>query len=107
MNHYTIFSTNTPPPLDGAGTAGAWAGAEEGRVAAFRPEGGDHRPDTRFRLLHDAANLYVKFEVQDRYVRSVQTNYQDPVCTDSCAEFFVQPRADCGYFNFEVNAGGT
>src|SRR6185503_11185187 len=33
--------------------------------------------------------------------------YQEPVCRDSCVELFVQPRADGGYFNFEVNCGGT
>ena len=49
----------------------------------------------------------MKFEVQDRYVRSVQAHYQAPVSTDSCVEFFVRPRANKGYFNFEINAGGT
>ena len=107
MSKYTIKSTSTPPALDGVMTAGTWAGAEEGRVAIFQEKGSRHRPDVRFRLLHDNDNIYVKFEVQDRFVRSVQTAYQGSVCTDSCAEFFVRPRADRGYFNFEVNAGGT
>ena len=106
MHTYTVKPTSAPPALDGAFTAGAWAGAEEGRVALFRPEGSSHRPHARFRLLHDDASLYVKFEVQDRYVRSAQTTYQGPVCTDSCVEFFVQPVLDRGYFNFEINAGG-
>jgi len=76
-------------------------------VSHFRPEGSAHQPDVRFRLLHDDANLYVQFQVQDRYVRSVQTAYQGMVCADSCVEFFVQPRADRGYLTFEINAGGT
>ncbi len=107
MNTYTIKSTTTPPALDGAFASGAWGAAEEGRVALFHERSSDHRPDTRFRVLHAAAALYVKFEVRDRYVRSVHTQYQDPVSRDSCAEFFVQPCAGKGYFNFEVNAGGT
>jgi hypothetical protein len=37
----------------------------------------------------------------------VHTRYLDPVCRDSCVEFFVQPRADKGYFNIEFNCGGT
>jgi len=81
--------------------------AEEGRIAQARPESTEHRPETAFRVLHDGANLYVRFDVKDRYVRSVQTAYQAPVCTDSCVEFFVQPKAGFGYFNFEVNAGGA
>ena len=36
-----------------------------------------------------------------------ETVPQSPVCTDSCVEFFVQPRPDTGYFNFEFNCGGT
>lgn len=104
---YTIQSTATPPALDAAWGAGAWAGTPEGRIAHFHAKSSAHRPDTRFRVLHDNANVYVQFAVQDRYVRSVQTAYQGAVCTDSCVEFFVQPRPDRGYFNFEVNAGGT
>ena len=107
MHTYTVKRIATPPALDGDFTTGVWAGAEEGRVAWFRPESSDHRPDVRFRLLHDDASIYVRFEVQDRFVRSVQTTYQGAVCADSCVEFFVQPRVDRGYFNFEVNAGGA
>ena len=85
----------------------AFGQAEAGRLGQVRPESSGHRPETAFRVVHDGAHLYVRFEVSDRYVRSVQTDYQSPVCTDSCVEFFVRPRADKGYFNFEVNAGGT
>jgi hypothetical protein len=81
--------------------------ADVGRVGQVRPESSGHRPETTFRVLHDGTHLYLRFDVMDRYVRSVQTAYQSPVCTDSCVEFFVQPKADKGYFNFEVNAGGT
>ena len=81
--------------------------AETGRISHVRPESSDHRPDVSFRVQHDGTNLYVRFDVNDRYVRSVQTAYQSPVCTDSCVEFFVQPKEGKGYFNFEVNAGGA
>ena len=107
MNTYTIKPTATPPALNGAFASGAWGEAEEGRVAHFGKESRGHCPDTRFRVLHDDNALYVKFEVRDQYVRSVQTAYQGLVCFDSCAEFFVQPCAGKGYFNFEMNAGGT
>lgn len=58
-------------------------------------------------MVHDGEELHLRFDVKDRYVRSVQTEYQSAVCTDSCVEFFVQPVEGKGYFNFEVNAGGT
>ncbi|MBP5320734.1 MAG: carbohydrate-binding family 9-like protein [Kiritimatiellae bacterium] len=81
--------------------------AEEGRLEVVRPESALPVPEVRFRVLHDAANLYVRFDVKDRYVRSVQTARHSAVCTDSCVEFFVQPKAGKGYFNIEINAGGT
>lgn len=104
---YTVHAVAAPPPLEGEFAGGPWAKAEEGNVDRFWPAGSDHRPDVRFRVLHDAANVYVRFQVADRYVRAVQTAYQGSVCTDSCVEFFVRPKAGAGYFNFEMNAGGT
>jgi hypothetical protein len=105
--NYMIRTVPQPPALEAEWGAGAWGAAPEGRITNFHARGSDHRPDTRFRVLRDATHLHVQFAVEDRYVRSVQTEYQGPVCTDSCVEFFVQPRADRGYFNFEINAGGT
>jgi len=107
MTRYQVQRAAVPPTGEAFLDDPAWAQAEAGCVAAFRPEGSDHRPDVRFAVLHDATSLYVRFEVRDRYVRSVQTAYQGSVCTDSCVEFFVQPRPDRGYLNFETNAGGT
>jgi hypothetical protein len=100
--HYTI-NTIAPALLDTID----FSSAEEGRVGYVRPESSAHHPETRFYLLHDGAALYVQFCVKDAHVRSVQTEYQGPVYTDSCCELFVQPVAGKGYFNFEINAGGT
>jgi hypothetical protein len=93
--------------LDAGFDAPCWAKAEEGVIGHFRAESSAHRPEVRFRVLHDGTHLYVRFLVCDQYVRSVRTNYQDSVCLDSCVEFFVRPRPKGGYFNFEVNAGGA
>ena len=68
---------------------------------------GEFRPETRVRVLYDAAGLYLSFRVKDKYVRSVAAEYRGKVWEDACAEFFVQPKSDRGYFNFEINCGGT
>jgi hypothetical protein len=47
------------------------------------------------------------FRVQDQYVLCRRTNYGDEVWKDSCVEFFVKPREDRGYLNFEFNCGGA
>lgn len=104
---YTVKKIENPIGFEDAFGQSPWAQAELGRVTHFREESSDHRPDACFRLLHNETHLFIRFQVADRYVRSVQTEYQSPVCTDSCTEFFVRPRPDKGYFNFEVNAGGT
>jgi Carbohydrate-binding family 9 len=85
----------------------AWAGAETLELTHFRPEGSDHRPQTSARLLYDAGGIHGLFQVLDRYVRCVRTEYFDEVWKDSCVEFFAQPRPDGGYFNFEFNCGGA
>lgn len=49
------------------------------------------------------------FRVQDRYVRATAADNQESVCGDSCVEFFFTPGSDLskGYFNIEMNCGGT
>ncbi len=95
------------PPLKGDWDHEAWAPAETLLIDQFRPESSDHRPKTEVRILYDTCGLHLVFRVQDRYVRSVQTEINSAVCTDSCVEFFVCPRDACGYLNFEVNCGGV
>lgn len=104
---YVIRKANGEVPFDGDWDAAAWQHAGVIDVDHFRPEGSDHRPKTQARLLYDDAGIFVFFRVEDRYVRAVAKKYQDMVCFDACVEFFVEPRPGTGYFNFEVNCGGT
>ena len=104
---YRIHRAVVTPGLDGDWDGEAWSRASTLHVNLFRSEGSDHHPDTRARVLYDDEGLYVIFRVYDRYVRCVATEYQDPVYKDACVEFFVQPRQDKGYFNFEMNCGGV
>ena len=85
----------------------AWAHADVLGVDQFHPASSSHRPATRARMLYDHERIWIMFHVMDRFVRSVQTEYQSAVYTDSCVEFFVQPRPGKGYFNFEMNCCGT
>jgi hypothetical protein len=96
------------PPADLAGRKDPrWNEAQALLIQHFRPEGSAHRPATTLRLLHDGYSLSGLFLVWDQYVRCVHQTYGDPVYQDSCVEFFVQPKADRGYFNFEFNCGGA
>jgi len=66
----------------------------------------EHIPKVSAKLLIDDSALQVKFNVIDQYVKSEVVELNGPVCTDSCVEFFFAVNGN-GYFNFEINAGGT
>ncbi|HEX5221855.1 MAG TPA: carbohydrate-binding family 9-like protein [Verrucomicrobiae bacterium] len=85
----------------------AWSGLAAAEVNQFLPQSSNHRPRTLVRVAHDGQNLVGRFEVEDRFVRSVRTEYGSEVWKDSCVEFFVEPKPGRGYFNFEFNCGGA
>ncbi len=104
---YTIRPTGRPPELQGLWGGTTWGTVDSADIGHFRPEGSSHHPVTHCRLLYDAGRLYGLFQVCDRYVRCLYTEFQGEVYKDSCVEFFVQPKPDRGYFNFEFNCGGA
>jgi hypothetical protein len=85
----------------------AWQELPSLSIDQFHPDSSDHRPQTRAKLAYTPDALLAIFHVRDRYVKSVSAQFQEMVCNDSCVELFAQPKHDCGYFNFELNCGGT
>lgn len=82
--------------------------ADIGNISCVWPQSGKNRPKVEFRILHDESALYVQYLVrEDRGVLVKHRGYQVPVHFDSCCEIFVRPKLGCGYFNFEMNAGGS
>ena len=102
-----VRATPAQPLLEAGWDDPAWAAAETLELTHFRPEGSEHRPRTRARLLHTGAGLAGLFRVEDRYVRAAHGRFGDPVYEDSCVEIFLEPRPGRGYLNFEWNAGGA
>jgi len=115
MHAYHVRRATAKPECRGLWHGPAWESIQAIDVAAFRPESTDHRPETRAKLVYDNLRIYGIFHVKDRFMHSTCTRYQDPVCKDSCVEFFVRPKPEAagikkeiaGYFNFEFNCGGT
>lgn len=68
-----------------------------------------HFPKTEVKIGYDDRAVCLMFRVEDRYVRSTAAAHQDNVYQDSCVEFFFTPGPDVskGYFNLEMNCGGT
>ena len=107
MPQYILRSAAIKPDLTGHWTGAAWKQADTLELIHFRSEGSDHRPKTAVRLLHDQTGIFGIFKVEDQYVLCRYTDYMSRVYRDSCVEFFVKPKQDKGYFNFEFNCGGA
>lgn len=98
-----------PPPIIADWDALPWRTMPTIRLQHHMGTRPVHFPRTSVRLAYDDTAVYVMFQVADRYVRAVAARHQEPVCGDSCVEFFFTPGLDVslGYFNLEMNCGGT
>ena len=104
---YIIRESKRPPSLNGNWDEPAWQSSEVITLGHFAARSSAHRPRVEAKALWSNSGLFVFFRVHDRYIRCLRTDYQDMVCADSCVEFFVEPKEKKGYFNFEINCGGT
>lgn len=107
MPVYHVHYANPPPSLESKWDDPVWNLAETATLAWSHPESSPHRPPTFARLLHSREGLHLFFRVEDCWVVARHTRLNDPVCRDSCVEFFVEPPGNRGYFNFEFNCGGV
>lgn len=105
---YRLHRAAATPSLDAAWDDPTWSGAEPLTLGlVHRPPGAsDHEPGVTAQVLYDDDHLYVRFRVEDQYVRAVEAGHQAMVCYDSCVEFFISPLPGRGYFNLEVSCGG-
>ena len=107
--HYRVGRLRGPITIDARWDKPAWRQVAALTLAHFMGDRPEHLPVTQAKLQYDEQNLYVIFRVRDRYVRAVARRHQDSVCRDSCVEFFFVPGGaiKTGYFNLEMNCGGT
>jgi hypothetical protein len=101
--HYTISKVPANPDESNR----CWRNLPTTEISHFLVQGSGHRPRTIVCLAYDARFLQGRFEVEDRFVRCVRTEYGSEVWKDRCVEFFVEPKPGCGYFNLEFNCGGA
>ncbi len=107
LPEYVIKRAKVPPTLKGEWDGMPWAEANTIKLEQWVARSSNHHPDVYVKAMWDDRGIYIFFRVDDKYVRCLRTDYQASVCKDSCVEFFVKPLADKGYFNFEINCGGT
>lgn len=106
---YQVVRASVSNHFDADWDGDFWGEVQPLDLKHFMGERPAHFPKVRAKLAYDDHALYVMFLVKDRYVRAVAQQHQDAVYRDSCVEFFFTPQPDSalGYFNLEMNCGGT
>lgn len=66
-----------------------------------------YRPQVAFAMAHGDRGVFLKFYVEEKHIRAVYSEPNDPVYKDSCVEFFVSFGDEMQYYNFEFNCAGT
>jgi hypothetical protein len=106
---YVVHRAGEPVAINAKWDKPVWRDVPALELTQYMGERPEHFPKTQAKLLYDDDALYVIFRVADQYVRATAKKHQDMVCQDSCVEFFFTPGVDVskGYFNLEMNCGGT
>jgi hypothetical protein len=106
---YTIKQITRSVEDTSSWNAPPWRGVPAEVLRHHMGEKPEHFPKTEVKMAYDDTSVFVMFRVEDRYVRAVTERHQQSVCKDSCVEFFFTPgpEIDRGYFNLEMNCGGT
>lgn len=109
MQIYNVYRLKKPFTPDGDWQKKEWGDAEALTISNYMGRIPEFKPVVKARMLYDESNLYVIFNVLDRYVRCITSIINGPVWEDSCVEFFFSPDTHFPerYFNLEVNCGGT
>ncbi len=66
-----------------------------------------YHPLTVCAIAHSGKEIFIEFFVRCNYLRAMNYTNNSPVCEDSCVEFFIAPKCDARYWNFEFNCIGT
>jgi hypothetical protein len=108
-NRYQLSKLETRPEINAVWDKVPWTGIQSIKLTYYMGDRPEHFPLTEAKIAYDNLAIYVIFRVKDKYVKAVHSNHQDPVYKDSCVEFFFSPdnNSDEGYFNLEMNCGGT
>ena len=64
-----------------------------------------YKPATEVALWHNGSNLFIHYDVDEKYILASCGCDNDKVSNDSCVEFFISFDND-GYYNLEANCIG-
>lgn len=109
INHYLVTRLSSSVSPTAEWDREPWNSIQPVELSFYMGDKPEHFPKVLAKFAYDDDAIYVIYKVEDQYVLAATTNYQGPVYTDSCVEFFFTPHQDVslGYFNLEMNCGGT
>jgi hypothetical protein len=109
MYTYQVSKLTSNPDIDARWDKALWRDIPALELTHFMGERPEHFPAVEAKLAYNDLGIYVIFRVEDQYVQALRSKHQEGVYKDSCVEFFFSPAKDseAGYFNLEMNCGGT
>lgn len=69
------------------------------------PEEYPYKPEVTVRIAHNGEELFLQYDVREKYTLAKVTEDNGAVWTDSCCEFFIS-FDDSGYYNLEMTCIG-
>jgi hypothetical protein len=106
---YSVKKLKKMMKIDGDWNKPQWRSVKPIELTNYMGQIPSFRPTVHAKMMYDEDNVYVIFLVNDCFVRSIIEEYNGPVSTEACVEFFFSPDTSLAerYFNLEINAGGT
>lgn len=66
-----------------------------------------YKPQVAFAIAHGEKALFLKFYVEEKHLKAIYSEPNNPVYKDSCVEMFISFGDELEYYNFEFNCAGT
>jgi hypothetical protein len=106
---YKIARLMQPMKIDADWDKPQWKNVQPVEITNYMGNMPGFKPEAKAKMMYDNDNIYVIFQVKDRYVRCLTKEINGPVWEDGAVEFFFAPdiKEPLLYFNLETNCGGT
>lgn len=92
---------------DGDEIAEQLAGLTRHSIAALNWPEFPYQPAAEFAIAYQEDQLFLKYDVAEKDIKTTYLVSNDPVYKDSCVEFFLAIGDDNQYYNLEFNCIGT
>lgn len=108
-NVYVVKRLSEPVEINSIWDKEPWKNMPALHIDNYMGDAPDYKLNVEAKVGYDDDAIYVIYQVKDQFVNCVLDQYQDPVSRESAVEFFFTPGTEIskGYFNLEINCGGT